>query len=856
MNTNNYKTAVVFIFVLLIITTLFVNSGLVGADRYRLLLDRTHLFNDVNERLDYEVLKLRTGVLRHYNTLDQGLTRLHQIIAEIKKQSEVHNNIELSRLVDELIKELILKEDAINHLKSDNGVLRNSLMYFSVLSEDIQKKSQKLNSGHEVKKFVLEELPVLSGRVIQIVRNPRQSVLLKASSYINDIKKEVGAFKSHYLKNKILLILSHASVIVEHTVEVNSAIVSIIESGVSEKLNTIENIVADDIEHDNQQKGFYRMGLFVVALLLTLYAAYAVYRLRMASQELKSNLLEMRYQKLAVDKHAVICVVDDNEIIREVNENYLQVFECDQQDVLNKRYQDVHELVNEQNEDIIARSSAGKLWKGIVKENSCKGKELWFELTVFPFINEQKKVYKKIYIGTNITDKKEAESHIEYQIFHDHLTGLPNRRLLLERIEQALEHCKIHKHYGSLIYIDIDRFKRVNESLGHSAGDFILIEIASRLTKVSTEATIARLGADEFVVLMPEIADDLDYGHFVVQRSVSKIQTVLSEKYEWQGTDLHASPSFGITLFPIEETDPQEILKQADTALHRAKEVGKGQYRFFHPRMQQAVEDRLKLENDLRKSFEANQLHLNIQPQYNVNGTIIGAEVLIRWRHPERGMVSPAEFIPMAEETGLIIPVGRWVIEQACILIRHWQEQFKDTIPFDHIAVNVSALQFMQDSFVDMVREIIQSTEANPKYLELEITEGMLISDVDETIAKISQLKEMGIRFSVDDFGTGYSSLMYLSRLPIEQLKIDRGFVKNIEKDKYNSAIVETIISMAKHLNMDVIAEGVETEDELKCLKEMGCYNFQGYFYSRPLEVNTFNDLLNGVYLSKHKSIG
>jgi len=851
MNRDSYKPWFIVTLLVLLLSVLFYQSGLLRSNIIDRLLDTTVEISDVNEALNYDALKVRTGVLRHYNSLDQGVDRLYQLFSQLKKYGQQFSLLEIEERMKTLEDSIKEKEVAINNLKSTNGVLRNSLMYFSVVSEKVQEQySAVYINDRIVGDFVKKEIPFITSRVLRAVRNPAEKILQSTRADIEARFEKVDEIKVEALKNSAVLMLNHARMIVNYSVQSNAAVAAALSSGVVKQLEMINSNILERKENREAEKIYYRWLLFVISLLLVIYLGYVIYRLREHKEQLKQNLLDLRYQKKATDKHAVICTVDQDETIVEVNNNYLKVFGYQREDVIGKNYRDIHDLRNTADEDVIAITSAGCSWKGVCSETAKNKKMVWLETTVVPFINDNRKIYKKIYVGTDITGQIEAEDHIEFHAYHDGLTGLPNRRLLVDRLEQALKLCKQQNHVGALIYININRFKRVNESLGHKAGDFLLQEVASRLVSILGESTVGRVGGDEFVVMMPEVADTIDDGNFIAQRAVSKILMKLNEKLVWQQTDLHASPSLGVTLFPIEVTDPQAIIKQADTALQRAKESGKGQYRFFHPRMQEAVENRLHLENDLRVSFEENQLHLNIQPQYNVKGSIIGAETLIRWTHPERGRVSPAEFIPMAEETGMIIPIGRWVFEQACILLRHWQEAFDNQLPFKHLSVNVSALQFMQDDFVQMVSDVINTTEANPEYLELEITEGMLISDVSATIDKIGQLKDMGIRFSVDDFGTGYSSLMYLSKLPIDQLKIDQGFVRNITTDKYNAAIIETIISMARHLNMEVIAEGVETEPELRLLTEMGCQNFQGYYYSKPLPVNTFNELINGVYKS------
>ncbi len=462
---------------------------------------------------------------------------------------------------------------------------------------------------------------------------------------------------------------------------------------------------------------------------------------------------------------------------------------------------------------------------------------------------------KGIICGTlrDITERKQAEARIEYLAYFDALTELPNRRLLLDRLEQNISRARRYGHYGAMLFLDLDRFKNINDSLGHPVGDALLKEVSRRLVHdLRAEDTVSRLGGDEFVMLLTDLGNDPSNGAALAQQKAEQIQTRLAEKYHIMGHELHVTPSIGVAMFPTSE-DGQEtgndILRYADTAMYRAKDDGRDTIRFFLPSMQAAADSRLALEKELRYALEKNELSLHFQPQVNSDGEILGAETLLRWQHPEKGFISPATFIPVAEATGLILPIGAWILEKSCKYLRQWTD---DGLHVHHLAVNVSPRQFRQPDFIQQVCSILQRTGADPTMLGLELTEGMVIDNIVDTIEKMQGLKQLGIELSIDDFGTGYSSLAYLKRMPLDILKIDQSFVRDIETDSNDAAIVDTIISMAHHLDLRVIAEGVETEFELAFLAGKGCRLYQGYHFSRPLPANQFTSLLQAGRVPKN----
>lgn len=445
----------------------------------------------------------------------------------------------------------------------------------------------------------------------------------------------------------------------------------------------------------------------------------------------------------------------------------------------------------------------------------------------------------------DVTDRKLAEARIEHLAFYDALTELPNRRLLLDRLEQNISRARRYGHFGAMLYLDLDRFKNVNDSLGHPVGDALLQEVSKRLLQdLRSEDTVSRLGGDEFVMLLSDLGTDSTNAAAMAQQKAESIKVRLAERNLIDGHELHITPSIGVAMFPSGKDNQEtgdDILRYADTAMYRAKDDGRDTIRFFLPSMQAAADSRLAIEKELRYALERGEMSLYFQPQVNGQGQILGAETLARWQHPEKGFISPATFIPIAEATGLILPIGEWVLRAACEHLKAWSDS---GLVVHHLAVNVSPRQFRQPNFVSQVQTILEETGADPNLLGLELTEGMVIDNILDTIKKMESLKKLGIELSIDDFGTGYSSLAYLKKMPLDILKIDQSFVRDIETDSNDAAIVDTIIAMAAHMDLKVIAEGVETRFELDFLEEKGCPLYQGYLFSKPVPNEQFIELL------------
>ncbi len=566
--------------------------------------------------------------------------------------------------------------------------------------------------------------------------------------------------------------------------------------------------------------------------------------LRKSVEARKQMEQQQRIAAIAFESQDAMLVTDQNGLILRVNKSFKQITGYTSEEVIGKNPRML--VSDRQNETFYAA-----MWESISNTGACKG-EVWYQrkngeiYPVYLNINAVKDEDGRVsnYVGSfaDITLRKSAEEEIRTLAFYDHLTGLPNRRLLQDRLKHALASSVRSGKTGALLFLDLDNFKALNDTLGHDFGDMLLQQVAQRLTACLREGdTIARLGGDEFVVILEGINEQTIEAAEYTETVGEKIIAALNVAYQLGSHAQHSTPSIGATLFTGHQQSIDSLLKQADIAMYQAKKAGRNTLRFFDPEMQQNITARVKMENELRKAVEQHEFALYYQVQVDAvyPNRPVGAEALIRWLHPERGCIAPLDFISLAEETGLILPIGQWVLETACRQLVSWAENVNTA----HLtlSVNVSAQQFHQHDFVDAVLAVIAHTGVNPRRLKLELTESMLLQDIDAIILKISTLQRLGIGFSLDDFGTGYSSLSYLSRLPLDQLKIDKSFVMAIEISTDAVAICSATINLAHSLRLKVVAEGIETQKQSSILS-LGhhCDYFQGYLYGKPESIEQF----------------
>ena len=482
--------------------------------------------------------------------------------------------------------------------------------------------------------------------------------------------------------------------------------------------------------------------------------------------------------------------------------------------------------------------------KSVEEEILTGGTRTWFETCKTPVIGDNGEILGTVGFARDITDRKATEEEIRRLAFYDALTSLPNRRLLQDRLRQALASSGRSGKQVAVLFIDLDNFKMLNDTLGHHIGDLLLRQVAGRLGGCVREGdTVARLGGDEFVIILEDLNSNVLEAATQAESVGEKIIAALAPSYNLEGHQCRSTPSIGIALRDTQDVTLDDLMKRADVAMYQAKDAGRNTLRFFDPAMQATISARASLEGDLRVGLTMAQMILYYQPQVDAEGTVTGAEALVRWHHPQRGLTPPGDFIPLAEETGLILPLGNWVLATACQQLAAWSRQ--PALAHLTLAVNVSARQFRQVDFVDQVKATLDISGANPAGLKLELTESLLLDDVEDIIVKMNALKTLGVSFSLDDFGTGYSSLSYLKRLPLDQLKIDQSFVRDVLTDSNDAAIARTIVALAQSLGLAVIAEGVETEEQRIFLASSGCFSCQGYLFGRPMPISDFDRLLN-----------
>ncbi len=554
---------------------------------------------------------------------------------------------------------------------------------------------------------------------------------------------------------------------------------------------------------------------------------------------------ELRIAAAAFEAQESMMITDANRVILRVNRAFTESTGYSPEEVVGKTPQ----LLKSGRHD---ESFYKAMWESIQSTGTWQG-EIWDKRKsgeVYPkwlIISAVKGVDGAVshFIGTHydISERKKSEEKIRELAFFDQLTGLPNRTLLQDRLRQAMSVSARSGRHGALLFIDLDNFKTLNDTLGHDMGDLLLKQVAQRLLQSVREGdTVARLGGDEFVVVLAGLTTSQEDSATAIETVSDKILRALQQPHKLGEVLHHSSASIGVTSFMGSAVSIDELMKQADLAMYKSKAAGRNLVRFFDPAMEVAVKERAALEDDLRGGLEHGQFLLHYQPQVEGEGRITGAEVLVRWQHPRHGLVSPCTFIPLAEETGLILPLGLRVLEDACHELARWALQPERAALT--LAVNVSARQFHQPNFVEQVRTVLERTGANPQRLKLELTESLLVSNIEDVIARMGALKALGVSFSLDDFGTGYSSLSYLKRLPLSQLKIDQGFVRDILVDGNDAAIAKMIVALAETLGLEVIAEGVESQAQREFLAEMGCRAYQGFLFSRPLPLEDFEALL------------
>lgn len=549
----------------------------------------------------------------------------------------------------------------------------------------------------------------------------------------------------------------------------------------------------------------------------------------------------LRQASIAFDSTAEgIFITDENARIIAINKGFSEITGYDEAAVLGRLPNELNpEFVGEKQHHEIhtALMNEGR-WRGEVMNHRVNGEPFSEWVTITTVRDTDGQIMNHVGVFADISDTKETQQTLYEMVNHDALTGLPNRRLLNELTDHALRRAEREKTGLAVLFVDLDRFKVVNDTLGHQVGDKLLIEVSNRLNNVMRDSdTVARLGGDEFLVMMDSLRDVEDASHVA-----KKIVSALQSEFEIDGKEIFIGASVGISVYPDDGQDVDSLIKAADIAMYQVKSEGKNNYRFYSADLSENAVERFTLESQLRRALERHQFEVYYQPQVSVaTRRIVGAEALVRWQHPDLGVVPPFKFIPLAEETGLVVQIGEWVLREAARQVVEWTAQ---GLKLQSISVNVSGVQVQRSNFPDVVYGILIETGCEPNVLELEITESIVMHNTESVISTFNRIKEPGVRLAIDDFGTGYSSLSYLKRLPLDKLKIDQSFVQELTLNADDKAIASAVIALARSLSLTVIAEGVETQEQLETLAEMGCDDAQGYLFGRPVTAAEFTEML------------
>jgi diguanylate cyclase (GGDEF)-like protein/PAS domain S-box-containing protein len=819
-----------------VLVVLFILSEPIDLRRHNALLNYFSQLQSDEARLGEAVLQLNFSLSNNYDHATAIIDHMRktgrelqegEVAADLRKDADFQQQLLL------LEKRLSAKQDALETFKSLNAVLKNSLIYLPHARDELERSWPRGSVAHEQVDDLVE----------YVLLNRINGALLERS-HLDDtllaVQKEIPKLQTGS-RQQLESLIRHVRQIDRFERDM---------PGLVQKLTSHTEdsglVAAYRKYYDQQQRRAvaYRFFLLLATLALLGYAVLALIRLRE-----QSSRLRLASSVFATASEG-ITIADIEGTILDVNDAFTTVTGYTREEVIGKNPR----LLQSGRHD--ARFYA-RMWQSIWDKGQWQGEiwnrrksgEIypeWLTITAGTVQNgSQRKITHYVATFSDITQRKSNEAEIYQLAYFDPLTSLPNRRLLMDRLRHILSARDTNTGHATLLFIDIDNFKTLNDIKGHAVGDLLLIEIARRLSSCAREGdTVARLGGDEFVVMLEGLSAEPDHAAAQAKAAGEKILQVVNHPYHLNDFEYHSSCSIGISLFS-QDISADELLKQADTAMYEAKAAGRNALRFFDPAMQSALEARAKLEADLRLALSEQQFALYYQVQVDADNFPVGAEALLRWNHPQHGLVLPGTFISLAEETGLIQPIGQWVMETACAQLKAWEAEARSS----HLvlAVNVSARQFGATEFVNQVEALLSSSGIVPSRLKLEITESMLLDNIERDISTMRQLKALGVSFSMDDFGTGYSSLQYLKRLPLDQIKIDQSFVRELGSNSSDKAIVRTIIAMANSMDLDVIAEGVETGEQREMLLNVGCKHFQGYLFSQALPIEQFEKLLRKV---------
>ena len=820
------------------------NARMIDPAAHSRVIANLSKLQELDSELDETMLKLRDGLLNNYDPL---VATLNLVNAHKRDLQEGEHGIvrvggaELETAMASVAAKLAEKEALFEQFKSENALLKNSFHYFPLSVERLLRDPQVPAEVHNPMQRLLRDVLLLR---LGATQTDYELITLQISQLR---RSEMHQFPA--VRQKAQLVLLHAENVLRHQVMVDRLVGEITAPTVSRASQSLAEAYNSAFERKLRQANVYRFILLLVTVGLLTYAGFAFLRLRYNTGELK-RALDKQAREIAEREQTQLA-------LRESEERYRKLFELSPDGM----------LIHAEGKIVLVNSMCIKLFGAAIPEEllgrpvldlfhpdyreaarermrqtqegnrpapaaerkilTLDGTALEVEVAASPFTHQGKPSVQVVM--RDITARKKVDERLSYLAQYDSLTGLPNRSLFHDRLEQTVAQARRSDRPAAVLFVDLDRFKLVNDTLGHAIGDELLKQAGARLgSSVRSGDTVGRFGGDEFGVILSNLGKPDDAS--LVAR---KIIDALSKPYDLGGHESFVTASVGITLYPDDAADAEALIKNADVAMYRAKDLGRNTYQFFTQEMNDRAIKRMQMEASMRQALERSEFLLHYQPKVDLaSGAICGIEALLRWAHPEKGLVSPAEFIPVLEETGLIIPVGEWVTREACRQIGAWQQAGLKVPP---VAVNLSARQFQQKNLEVSVRDILGEVGVDPSLLQFEITESLLMNDPEGAERTLRSLKRAGVQLSIDDFGTGYSSLAYLKRFPLDALKIDRAFIRDIVADPDDAAITLAVISLAHSLRLKVVAEGVETEAQLNLLTLHSCDEMQGYYFSRPV---------------------
>jgi len=823
----------------------FINADTISVSELQSYSRTLRNFRQVDTQIKADVLSIRFKLHKNYDNVSHNIGRLNVLLrqlhtppnflSESNAKTLLHHVNELDRLIQ-------TKNEHIDIFMRENAILRNSIRYFSTTINHF------IDEPHPP--LLRANLTVLSNNVMTYLVSDNEELLPVISGLIESIRRQNSKLPPQS-KREMENILDHVNIMIKGKQTVDSRLQDITLISTDTELEKVIQIYNIGQESAAKKSSIYRALLFVSALLLILYLTllfirlgHATHALRSSNQNLKLRIDELHHAQANLKLYATLfnsaaegmVITDPNARVLVANPAFTSITGYSVEEIRTRS----PSLLSSGRH---AKSFYNDMWKTLEQRGKWQG-EIWNRRKngeMYPEWLSISAVYDKgngitHYIGvfSDITERKKNEAHIQHLSLHDPLTNLPNRLLMQERLNEALSQSQRIDSHTAVLFVNLDRFRNINDTLGNELGDALLQQVAHRSQALLRDTdTVSRLGSDEFVFILPDIVQPQDAASIA-----RKLLTSISRPYLLGGHDITITASIGIAISGTDGNTAAELLRNADAAMSRAKEDGRNSSRFYSADMNITTLGDLLLENQLRNAIKYNELELFYQPKVDATtGIMQGSEALLRWRHPEHGMIPPDRFIRLAEESGLIIPIGTWVLRTACQQIHTWREAGLPVVP---VAVNLSAHQLQQSDLPALVNDCLKAADIEPGLLELELTESMLMRNAEHTINILSRLRQMGVSISIDDFGTGYSSLSYLKQFKVNLLKIDKSFVADIQNADPGGTIAIAIIGLAHALGLKVVAEGVETDEQRRFLLDYGCDSFQGYFFSRPVSASDF----------------